>query len=270
MGESGFVETEGARLYYEVDGDGPDVLAIHAGVANLRMWDPQVAALATTHRVIRYDTRGFGQTETADVEFSNRADAAAVLDHVGAESAAVLGASRGGMIALDFSVEYPDRVDALIVAAGAVGGYMPPGADEYDEQFEEAERREEAKDWEWLTEFDTAFWVDGPGQPKDRVNPELRSLVEGWIRANYLADKEYGKPVVLDPPPAGRLDEIEVPVLVMVGDLDEPATVASCRYLAENVPDGRFELFEGAAHMLNLEQPDRFNDLVVAFLASVG
>lgn len=268
MSETGYVETNGGRLYYEVDGEGPDVLAIHAGIANLRMWDDQVAALAPSHRVIRYDTRGFGHTETRAVEFSNRADAVAVLDQVGAESAVVIGASRGGMIALDLTIEFPDRVDALVVAAGGVGGYMPDGADEYDELFEEAEQRWEAKDWEWLTEFDTTFWVDGPGQPPDRVDPGLRSTVEGWIRDNYLAEKEFGQPIVLEPSAADRLGEIEVPVLVMVGDLDEPATVASCRYLADQVPDARFELFEGAAHMLNMEQPERFNRTLLDFLAA--
>jgi 3-oxoadipate enol-lactonase len=270
MTETGYVETNGARLYYEVDGEGRDVLAIHAGIANLRMWDELVDALTPDCRVIRYDTRGFGHTETEDVEFSNRADAAAVLDQVGAESAVVLGASRGGIIALDFALEFPDRVDALVVAAGGVGGYVPEVADEYDDLFEEAEQRWEAEDWEWLTEFDTAFWVDGPGQPTDRVDPTIRTTVEGWIRDNYLASKEFGQPIVLDPPAAGRLDAIDVPVLVMVGDLDEPATVASCKYLAEQVPGARLELFEGTAHMLNMEQPGRFNETFRGFLASLG
>ncbi len=266
--KTGFVETDGARIYFEVDGDGPPVLMIHAGVANLRMWDDQVAALAPRHRVIRYDTRGFGETETDDVEFSNRADVAAVLDHVGVDSAVVVGASRGGIIALDFAIEFPDRVDALVVAAGGVGGYWPEVEDESSGPlFEEAEQRWEAKDWDWLTDFETAYWVDGPGQPHDRVDPAIRRLVEGWIGSNYRAEKVEGKPQPLDPPAAGRLADVAVPVLVMVGDLDEAGTVASCRHLAESVPDGRIEVFTGAAHMLNLEQPERFNATLGDFLA---
>ena len=78
-GRSGFLETDGARIYYEIDGDGPAVAMIHAGVVNLRMWDQQVAALSEDFRVIRYDTRGYGRTETGAVEFSNRADLAVLL-----------------------------------------------------------------------------------------------------------------------------------------------------------------------------------------------
>jgi 3-oxoadipate enol-lactonase len=267
--ESGFVETNGARLYYEVEGRGHPLVLVHAGVANLRMWDDQVASLAPHYRVIRYDTRGFGETETDDVEFSNREDLAAVLDHVGAESAYVLGASRGGMIALDFTIEFPDRVDALIVAAGGVGGYYPDEDDETVALFEEAERRWEVKDWDWLTAFETAYWVDGPGQSPDRVDPTIRRLVEDWIGSNYRAEKTEGRPQPLDPPAVDRLDVIDVPVLVMVGDLDEPGTVQSCRHLAANVADGRLELFEGTAHMFNLEQPERFNEVLLGFLGAV-
>ena len=93
---SGSLETNGARIYYEADGAGDPVVLIHAGVANLRMWDDQVEALRNSYRMIRYDTRGYGRTETDAVEFSNRADIAALLDHLGEASAHVLGLSRGG------------------------------------------------------------------------------------------------------------------------------------------------------------------------------
>ena len=76
--ESGTLETNGARIHYEVEGDGPPVVLIHAGIANLRMWDDQATALRDAYRVIRYDTRGFGRTETDAVPFSNRADVAAL------------------------------------------------------------------------------------------------------------------------------------------------------------------------------------------------
>ena len=89
------------------------------------MWDEQVPAFAERYQVIRYDTRGFGRTETEEVEFTNRGDAASVLDHVGASSAYVVGQSRGGMIALDLTLDQPDRVDALVSAAGGIGGYEP-------------------------------------------------------------------------------------------------------------------------------------------------
>ena len=121
--ETGFLETNGARIHYEAEGTGPAVLMVHAGVANLRMWDAQVAVLRDDFRVIRHDTRGYGLTVTDPVEFSNRADIAALLDHLGEERAHLVGLSRGGQIALDFTLEFPQRVRTLTVAAGGIGGY---------------------------------------------------------------------------------------------------------------------------------------------------
>ncbi|MDQ2689879.1 MAG: alpha/beta fold hydrolase [Chloroflexota bacterium] len=267
--ESGTLETGGARIHYEVEGSGPPVAFIHAGIANLRMWDDQATALRDAYRVIRYDTRGFGRTETDAVPFSNRADLAALLDHLGEESAHVVGLSRGGIIALDFAIERPERVRSLTVAAGGISGYESP-AELPAETFEEPERWLEARDWERISDWETSFWVDGPGQPEDRVNPGLRAKVHDWILSTYRAEKEEGQPQPLDPPAVGRLDELRAPLLVMIGTLDDPGTVESMHHLAATVPGARLEVFEGAAHMLNLEQPERFTRLLREFLDSVA
>ena len=259
--ESGTLETNGARIHYEVEGDGEPVVLVHAGVANLRMWDDQATALRDAHRVIRYDTRGFGRTETDAVEFSNRADIAALLDHLGVESAHVVGLSRGGSIALDFAVEYPDRVRTLTVAAGGVSGYESP-EEASAELFAEPERMYEAKDWEGLADWETRYWVDGPGQPDNRVEPAIRAKVRDWILTNYQAEKEEGKPIVLQPPAVERLDQLRAPLLVIAGTLDDAGTTESMHHLARSVPGARLEIFEGSAHMLNLEQPDRFTALL--------
>ena len=266
--ESGFLETNGARLYYEVEGSGEPVVLIHAGVANLRMWDADVVALRDAYRVIRYDTRGFGRTETDAVEFSNRADIAALLDHLGEESAHVVGFSRAGSIALDFALEYPDRVRSLVVGAGGIGGYESPDGSPA-ETFEAAEKLWEAKDWAALADWEAHYWASGPGQPADRV-PEVRAKVNEWVLTNYRAEKEEGKPRVLDPPAVERLGELKAPLLVAIGSLDDPGTQESMRHLADAVPGSRLEVFEGVAHMINLEQPERFDAVLRAFLDGVA
>ena len=159
--KSGFIAHNGAHIYYEAEGNGEPVLFIHAGVANLRMWDDQATALGDRYRIIRFDSRGYGRTETEHVEFSNRADAAAVLDEVGERSAHVVGLSRGGQIALDFVLERPERARSLTVVAGGVGGYEADVASTVD--WDEVEGWGDAKDWQRLTDFEVAYWVDGPG-----------------------------------------------------------------------------------------------------------
>lgn len=263
---SGFVPVPGGSLNAEIDGSGPAICLVHAGVANLRMWDPQVAPLAEKHTVIRYDTRGFGRTESGAVEFSNREDLIAVLDHVGVERALLVGASRGGIIALDTTLEFPDRVAGLVTVAGGVSGYQssaPPDMAMWDE----VERHEEAKDWGWLADFETRLWCDGPGQSSERVAPPIRHLVHGWILETYRAEKQGGIPRPLDPGAVGRLGELAVPLLVMVGRFDEADTIAAGRFLAATTAAPLLEF--DTAHMINLEQPEAVTRALLEFAAAI-
>jgi 3-oxoadipate enol-lactonase len=267
MGESGFVDVEGGRIYYEADGDGPPVLLIHGGLGTLRMWDEQVPGFAERHRVIRYDTRGFGRTETDDVEFANRDDAIAVLDHLGVGSTAVVGQSRGAMIALDLALDSADRVDALVSVAGGIGGYEPELADGTSQPpWDELERLWEKKQWQPLAELETQVWVDGWGQPQDRVDPAVRRQVHDWILAGYEAGNTEGRPVPMAPPAIERLDELNVPTLVLIGTADEPGAVAAGRKLGA-APGAQLVEFENVAHMIQLEKPDLFAKVVLEFLA---
>jgi 3-oxoadipate enol-lactonase len=267
VADSGFLETVGAKIYYEVEGDGHPLLLIHGGLGDMRMWEGQVPAFAQRYRVIRYDTRGFGRTETEDVEFRDYSDAAAVLDHVGADSAYVVGQSRGGVIALDLAIESPERVDALVSAAGGISGFEAERTD--PPPWGEMERLWNAKDWAALAELETQVWVDGWGQPPDRVDPEVRRQVSDWIRTTYEEEKVEGKPKRLDPPAAERLGEVRSPTLVLIGTVDEQGGVAAERHLAATVADARSVEFPGVAHMIQLEEPERFNQVVLDFLAEV-
>jgi pimeloyl-ACP methyl ester carboxylesterase len=267
VSESGFVEVNGGRLYYEVEGSGDPLLMIHGGLGSLRMWDGQVPAFAERYRVIRYDTREFGRTETDDVEFRDLDDARAVLDHLEVSSAYVVGTSRGGMIGLDFLLEHPDRVDAFVSIASGVGGFDANLPEEQRPPFGEMNRLWDAKDWEALAELETQVWVDGWGQPETRVDPEIRKTVKGWILENYQAEKAEGRPQPTTPPAAERLDQVRVPVLVLVGLADEAQTVAGGLHLAESVAGAKLVEFPGVAHMIHLEEPERVNRLVLEFLA---
>ena len=159
MGESDRVGVDGGSIHVEVEGEGHPLLLIHGGLGDHRMWDLQVPAFAERYRVIRYDTRGFGRTETDDVAYTDAADAIAVLDHVGATSAYLIGQSRGGSIALDVVVEHPERVDAFVSVAGGVSGFEAEVVD--GPPADEMERLYEAHDMDALAELETRVWVDG-------------------------------------------------------------------------------------------------------------
>jgi 3-oxoadipate enol-lactonase len=113
------ISVPGANLNTVDEGSGPPIVLLHAGIADLRAWDALVPHLtAAGYRLIRYDQRGFGRTVTKNVAFSNRADCIAVLDALGIGQAVLVGNSRGGQIAIDTAIEFPDRIAALVGVGG--------------------------------------------------------------------------------------------------------------------------------------------------------
>jgi 3-oxoadipate enol-lactonase len=268
--EAGFAAVEGGRLYYEVAGTGPALVLVHAGVADCRMWDEQFEVFAERYRVIRYDTRGFGKTTSENVSFSNRQDIVDLLRHLGIERSAILGVSRGGQIAIDFTLEHPEMVTALIAVAAGISGFGGPATEAEMALLTEYERLEKEKAYEELTDFEVRVWGDGPNQPGPRADVRVRERLREMIANNYRLHQEELQPRVLEPPAVERLGEIRAPTLVLWGDLDFSEVGAAMTLLTERVPGAQHVIFPGVAHMVNMEEPVRFNALVLDFLEQAG
>ena len=269
QGTQGYLDVEGGKIYYEVLGQGHPLVLIHAGVADCTMWDEQIGPFSQRYRVIRYDTRGYGRTTTEDVAYSNRKDLYELLKHLGVEKTYVLGISRGGHIAIDFTLEHPEMVDALIPVAAGFGGYQGEPTEEEMRLFDKMEELWEKKDFASLTDMEVRVWVDGFGRTGE-VDPQVRKRVHEMISANYSRNQPEGQPIVLQPPAAGRLSEIKVPTLVIVGDLDASGPQAMADAMERGIPGAKKVVFPGVAHMVNMEKPEEFNRLVLEFLGSLG
>jgi len=266
--ETGYAPVMGGELYYEVAGDGPPLVLIHAGVSTHEMWDDQWGLFTQKRRVVRYDTRGFGRSRTTAIEFSNRQDVRDVMRHVGMASATVIGVSRGGQIAIDFALEFPTMVDALIlVAAGVSGpweGFQPP--DDELALFDEMEKAEQSKDWDTVVEIDMRVWLAGPRRAKADIDPHL------WARAAMINRINYGRsdpeptPIVLDPPAIGRLNEIKKPALVIVGEYDMSGALWASQRISEGIAGARRVVMSDTAHLPPMEKPQEFNKLALEFL----
>jgi 3-oxoadipate enol-lactonase len=248
----------------------PPIVLLHAGIADLRAWDAVVPPLvAAGYRVVRYDARGFGGSTTEDVEFSNRADLAAVLDALGIRRAALVGNSRGGQIAFDTAIEFPERVVAVVGVAAGLGGFEGDATPEEQALFEEMEALETADepDPDAIADIDIRVWVDGPGKPPTRVPDAIRERVRAMDAPNYVAGRVTGQPIPLDPPAASRLGELRCPVLAIAGSLDVSDVAQTAGHLEAAAPDARATILPDVAHMIGMEIPDELAARVVAFLA---
>jgi len=264
----------GAELYYESDGhaSAPALLLIPAGIATLRMWDAQVEALAAAHLVVRYDPRGFGATRhDPAVPISNRADALAVLDHLGVDRATVVGSSRGGTIALDVALDAPDRVSGVVtIGAGPSGFPELPLTDEEHRRIDELDEVDPAVDARRLVRLETALWAAGPLRLEDDLDPGFVRRAHELNEPNIAHAADDGTMVPLDPPAYGRLGDIRSPALVMVGEYDLSTTRSHYDHLLEALPDATGFCFQDAAHLPNVERPDEFTHVLLDWLGERG
>jgi pimeloyl-ACP methyl ester carboxylesterase len=254
-------------LHHAVRGDGPDVLLVHAGIADSRMWEPLAERLvAAGYRVIAPDLRGFGRTPLEPGVVSNAGDLVALLDELGIERAAVVGASFGGRVALELALRAPARVRALALLDANLDEF------EWSDELEAFDAEETAAlergDVDAAVRANVRMWVTRDGRA---VDPTVADLVAAMQRAAF--DAQIGVDAELapnDPAVAERLPEIAAPAFVAVGAEDVEDFHRIAQRLSAEIPNARpVVTIPGAAHLPALERPAEVAELLIAFLADL-
>jgi len=266
--KTGYVPVDHGRLYYEEAGTGTPLIMLHGGYLDSRMWDAQFELYSKTHRVIRYDIRSHGRSNSDSVEFADYDDLYQLCQSLKIDQAIVMGLSMGGQIAIDFALQYPAKVAGLILVGPGLGGFNfdSPEVDEYIEKLTAAFG---SNDFDAVNEVFAQYWCDGPQRTPDQVAPAVRGKVLEMLAGSTERWEHYQLVQYLDPPSITRLEEIKVPTLLVLGLLDMPVIFEVAQVVLERIPDARKVEIEGAAHMVNLDQPEVFNRAVSAFLAEL-
>ena len=254
-------------MNYTFDGpaDAPVVTMSHSLATDRGMWDPTVPALTSRFRVLRYETRGHGQTEAPRGAYTLEQladDARALLRALGIQRTHWVGLSMGGMIGQVLALKAPDVLLSLSLCD--TSSRIPADA---KPQWEDRIRTAEAKGMEPLVEPTLARWFTAPFRERrkdvvDRVATMIRTTpVAGYvgcchaISALNLTD---------------RLSAIKLPTIVIVGEDDPGTPVAASRLIAESIKGARLEIISSAAHLSNIERPEAFNRSLSGFLEKVG
>lgn len=263
------LDTGDARILWHVAGPegAPALVLLHAGIATSEMWLPQWRDLTEDHRVVRYDLRWFGESTSDDVEYSNRADAIAVLDAAGVDRAMFVGASYGGGVAIDTAVEFPDRVSGLITIGSGPSGFPTQSLTPREEElFGPIEEAEESGDWERLVELVAVLWGAGPTRDPANLDPAFLERLRELGRANIPQLDGEPRPQPLEPRAYERLADIGVPALASVGEHDVSAARTHAEHLAAALPTASLHVFSDAAHVPSIEHPERFLTVVRRWL----
>lgn len=251
------------HLAYDATGDGPPVVLVHAGIADHRMWDAVVPALAERHTVIRYDLRGFGASALPAGPFRETDDLRHLLDHLGHERVRLVGASWGARVAVDFTLTHPGRVHSLAIFSAPWPGYSW-SADMI--AYDGAETAAlDAGDLDAAVRINLDMWLRGPARGWDDVADGLADRLRGPLRkslANQAAVARHSRG-----PASGNLAAISVPTLVGLGGLDVADFQEIARRYAAAIPGATLVEFATAAHLVAMDAPAELCAVLLPFLA---
>ena len=240
-------------LHHHDDGVGPTVLLLHAGVADSRMWDAQVAALVPDHRVVTCDLRGYGDSPLEPgAGYSDAGDVLALLDDLGVDEVSLVAASYGGWVALQVATAVPDRIQRLVL--------VDPLAEvaEPDERLRAFWRTEAtlvgAGDFDAATRLNVATFL-GP-QADDVTRRLVGTMQRRTIELQAAAGDVENAELPVD------LDALTMPVTVLVGAQDLPFFVDTAHRLARILPDAELVELAWAGHLPSLERPHETAGLV--------
>lgn len=269
-----FIEQTGAGLYYEEAGSGPPIVFVHEFGADLREWELQVRAFSRDYRCIAFNARGYppsavpGDPAHYGWEFA-RDDILAVLDGLGLAQAHIVGLSMGAYAAVAFGLKYPDRATSLVAAACGSGSPPTHQADFIRDSLSTAEA--------FRTQGSAAV-AEAIGHGPTRIQLK-RKDPRAWAQfmdhlrqhsaegsGHTMARYQAGRPSLWTFEAA--LTQLRLPVLIAVGDEDEPCLEASL-YLKRHLPNAGLWVAPNTGHAVNLEEPDAFNRALGDFFAAV-
>jgi len=255
------LERPGARLVYQVTGDGPAVVLIHGFGLDMRMWDPQVGPLTARFRVVRYDCRGFGASGPLDpaVPYTHAEDLVALLDHLDIGDALLAGLSFGGRVVLQAALAAPDRIRGLALLDTVLDGV--PWDPESARAMDEVTRRVQAGG----VLAGREAWLAHPLFAAARSRPDLAAALAAMV-AGYPGQHWLGQdPHRRTRPPIEVLEGIAGPALVAVGQRDVPGFREMSAVLARRIPGAAYHVVADAGHMINMERPAAVSDLLISF-----
>ncbi len=251
----------GIALDFDLVGNGPTLVLIHALGVDRRMWAQQVPVFAEGRQVLAYDVRGHGRSDKPAGPYTLEAladDLRGLLDSLGIQRASLLGISMGGMIAQTFALRYPDQVDLLILA-DTTSEYPPEGR----RQFVERARQVEASGIEPIVPATLERWFTPEFRVEDEETvEEIRKILAAADPAGYAG----ACLAVSQVDTTARLGQIQAPTLVIVGEKDPGTPVEAAARIQAAIPGARLEVIPDASHLSNVAHPGAFDDLVLGFL----
>ena len=264
--DSGYINVDGGKLFYEAAGKGENIVLIHDGALHREVWDAQFPVFAENYRVIRYDRRGFGKSPNPTNPYSNIDDLNQLFIQLKLKKAVIMGISSGGGLAIDFTLKYPDRVSSLVLVGAVVSGYGYTS-----HMFSRGGHVKSLA--KLLADPQETIEYFGMEDPYEIYKENIRAKEKfiKLLKANPInvSNKDNSLLIRADRPAAKYLSEIKVSTLILVGEYDIPEVHAHAGVIEFGIPKAKREIIYNSGHLIPLEQPDVFNEVALKFVRSI-
>lgn len=258
--DTGYVLVDGGKLFYELAGEGENIVLLHDGMVNREIWDEQFPLLAKTYRVVRYDRRGYGKSSDPEVKYSHIEDLNQLFIQLNIDKAIIFGMSSGGRLAIDFTLTYPEKVNGLVLVGAVVSGFgytshMQTRGGHFDPQ--------KFTDPVKVNEY---FIMDDPYEiysENTSAKERVMRLLPNLARENRVPTQPPTKVAVRS------LSDINVPALILVGEYDIPDVHAHAGAINAGISSSRREIIPRSGHLIPIEQPVLFNEAIMNFLSKL-
>ena len=256
-----FVDVEGSKLYYEECGTGAEaVVLIHDGIAHSAVWDDVWPDFCKHFHTIRYDRRGYGRTPAASTWYTETEDLAALLRQRKISRAVLVGSSHGGELSIDFTLQYPGVVQQLVLVGAVVSGF--PYSDHFlNRGMNNSQPFEKNDVATGLANWAKDKYLLAPGH--EAAQKRLLALLTA--NPQDMTHSDYARPTA---PAIGRLRDIHLPTLILVGDADIPDVHAHAGAIEAGIPGSKRVVISDAGHLMYLEKPAEFSGQVINFIES--
>jgi 3-oxoadipate enol-lactonase len=258
-------KANGIDIHYEIEGNGPWLTMSHSLACDLHMWDPQMPALTKKFKVLRYDTRGHGQSSAPAGEYSLDQladDVKGLLDALKIRQTHWAGLSMGGMIGQAFALKYPGVFQSMVLA-DTTSRRPPDAAKMWGERIHNAQ----TKGMGALVEGTLARWFT---EPYRKAHPDVIGRIGDGIKRTPVAGFVGCSHAISKIDLTDRLKAIKCPALVIVGEQDMGTPVEAARAIHQNLPGSELKIIPAAAHLSNIEQAGEFNQAMIGFLNRVS
>ncbi len=259
---SGFIEVDGGKIYYETKGHGKSIILLHPGLTDLRMWKQQIDELSKDYKVICYDQRGYGKSDLPTKYYSPNADLLTLLDSLKIEKANFVGICMGALHAMEFAIEYPERINTIAVSGISFLNWKYSD-DVIKKHVEFSSIVAEGSDKAIETIKSDPFWKQTiPSDNYETAQKDFLTLLQENKRA-FTSNWQFKEQIFTT---MDKISGIDKPVLVIRPEKEVDYMIEIADYLIEKLDNVVEVNIKGTGHLSNMENPKEFNRVILEFL----